>query len=115
MPATLREVPAAERPRERLALRGAAGLTTAELLALVWGSGTAGRSAVDLASTVLGELGGLSAVAAASAAELLGIPGRGPARAAQVDAEFKLGGRMNANRTNENKHLGNQPEEREQQ
>ena len=49
----IRELPAAERPRERLALRGAAGLTAAELLALIWGSGTRGRSAVDLAADVL--------------------------------------------------------------
>src|SRR5688500_15263168 len=34
----LRELPAAERPRERLQLRGAAGLTAAELIALLWGS-----------------------------------------------------------------------------
>ena len=31
---TIRELPAAERPRERLAQRGAGGLTTAELIAL---------------------------------------------------------------------------------
>lgn len=48
-PLALREVPAAERPRERLRLRGAAGLTTAELVALVWGSGSRGMNAVDLA------------------------------------------------------------------
>ena len=35
----IRELPEAERPRERLALRGPGGLTTAELIALLWGSG----------------------------------------------------------------------------
>ena len=45
----IREIPPAERPRERLAARGPAGLSTAELIALIWGSGSAGRSAVDLA------------------------------------------------------------------
>lgn len=94
MALTLREVPAAERPRERLALRGAASLTTAELLALVWGSGSRGRNAVDLASALLGRLGGLGGVAAASATELQEIAGVGPARAAQLEASFELGRRL---------------------
>ena len=42
----IRELPAAERPRERLAQRGPGGLTAPELIALLWGSGTRGRSAV---------------------------------------------------------------------
>ena len=49
----IREVPLAERPRERLALRGVGGLTSAELIGLVWGSGTRGRSAVDIAADAL--------------------------------------------------------------
>ena len=49
----IREVPIAERPRERLALRGAGGLTSAELIGLLWGSGTRGRSALDLAADAL--------------------------------------------------------------
>src|ERR1019366_6906099 len=44
----LREVPEAERPRERLAQRGPAGLSAAELIALVWGTGARGMNAVDL-------------------------------------------------------------------
>ena len=38
----IQEVPVLERPRERLAIRGASGLTAAELIGLVWGSGRAG-------------------------------------------------------------------------
>ena len=38
----LSELPADERPRERLARRGPAGLSAAELIALVWGSGARG-------------------------------------------------------------------------
>src|SRR6185503_21008372 len=52
----LRELPAAERPRERLQLRGAAGLTAAELIGLLWGSGTAGRSAADVATDAIARL-----------------------------------------------------------
>src|SRR5512146_3129268 len=65
-PLALREVPAAERPRERLQLRGAAGLTAAELVALVWGSGSRGVNAVDLAASLLARLDGVSGLARAS-------------------------------------------------
>src|SRR5260370_27220909 len=43
----IREVPIAEHPRERLALRGAGGLTSAELIRPVWGSRTRRRAAAD--------------------------------------------------------------------
>ena len=46
----IREMPAEERPRERLAMRGVGGLSAAELIGLIWSSGTRGRSAVDLAA-----------------------------------------------------------------
>lgn len=91
---TIREVPVAERPRERLALRGAAGLTAAELIALLWGSGTRGRSAVDLAEDALATHDGLSGLARASELELAGLPGIGAARAAQLVAAFELGRRL---------------------
>jgi DNA repair protein RadC len=89
----IRELPATERPRERLALRGAAGLTAAELLALVWGSGTRGRSAVDLAADVLARYDGLAGLARATDLELAGLAGIGEARAAQLVAAFELGRR----------------------
>jgi len=83
-----------ERPRERLELRGPAGLTSAELIALVWGSGTRGRSAVDLAGDALARHGGLTELARASELELRAIPGIGAAKAAQLVAAFELGRRM---------------------
>jgi DNA repair protein RadC len=90
----LREVPAAERPRERLALRGAGGLTSAELIALVWGSGARGRSAVALADDALARHDGLTGLARATDVELEAIPGVGAARAAQLAAAFELGRRL---------------------
>ena len=56
----LREVPEAERPRERLALRGPGGLSAAELIALIWGAGFRGANAVDLAEAVLSRHDGIS-------------------------------------------------------
>jgi DNA repair protein RadC len=90
----IREVPLAERPRERLALRGAAGLTTAELIALIWGSGSRGRSAVDLAEDALAAHDGLTGLARATDLELAGLAGIGTARAAQLVAAFELGRRL---------------------
>jgi DNA repair protein RadC len=92
----LRELPPEERPRERMSLRGAAGLSSAELIALVWGSGAAGRSAVDLAGGALVEHGGLSGLAGASRLELESLPGVGGARACQLLAAFELGKRLMA-------------------
>jgi DNA repair protein RadC len=89
----IRELPVTERPRERLALRGAAGLTAAELLALIWGSGTRGRSAIDLAADVLARYDGLTGLARATDLELAGLAGIGEARAAQLVAAFELGRR----------------------
>jgi DNA repair protein RadC len=93
-PRTIREMPAAERPRERLAARGAAGLSAAELIALVWGSGSAGRSAVDLADDALARHDGLTGLARATDIELESVPGIGEAKAAQLTAAFELGRRL---------------------
>ena len=91
---TLRELPAAERPRERLELRGAGGLTSAELIALLWGSGSRGRSAVGLAEDAIARFDGLTGIARASGLELEGIAGVGAAKAAQLQAAFELGRRL---------------------
>ena len=45
----IRELPRTERPRERLKSLGAHALSSAELLAILIGTGTAGRSALALA------------------------------------------------------------------
>jgi DNA repair protein RadC len=90
----IRELPVSERPRERLELRGAAGLTTAELIALLWGSGSRGRSAVDLATDALAAFDGLTGLSRAGGAELEAVPGVGSARAAQLQAAFELGRRL---------------------
>jgi DNA repair protein RadC len=90
----IREIPATERPRERLAARGVAGLSTAELIALVWGSGARGLGAVALAEEALARHDGLAGLARASDLELLDLPGVGAAKAAQLTAAFELGSRL---------------------
>jgi DNA repair protein RadC len=93
-PRAIREMPADERPRERLAMRGPAGLSASELIAIIWGSGSRGRSAVSLAADALGRFEGLSGLARASTVELERMPGVGAARAAQLTAAFELGRRV---------------------
>jgi DNA repair protein RadC len=90
----IRELPPEDRPRERLVARGAAGLANAELIALVWGTGSRGRTALDLAVEALAEHDGLAGLSQASVVELEAIPGVGAARAARLAAAFELGRRL---------------------
>lgn len=90
---SVRELPVAERPRERLAVGGPAGLSSAELIGLLWSSGTRQQSAAAMAEEALVRCEGLTGLARASARELERVPGVGPARAAQLSAAFELGRR----------------------
>ena len=56
---SIRDWPAAERPREKLLELGAAALSDAELLAIFLRTGVAGQSAVDLARHLLADFGSL--------------------------------------------------------
>jgi DNA repair protein RadC len=89
----VRELPPSERPRERLVARGAAGLSAAELIGLLWGSGSRQATATAMAEEALVRCDGLTGLATASPRELECIPGVGPARAAQLNAAFELGRR----------------------
>ena len=75
-----------ERPRERLAARGEASLTDAELVALVLGSGTRGRSSLELARAVLDGCGGLGGLARTPPDALARLPGVGAGKAARFAA-----------------------------
>jgi len=79
-----------ERPRERLLARGAGALSDAELLALLLRTGTAGRSALDIARDLLGRFGGLSRMFAAPVAEVALVKGLGPAKSAELAAVVEL-------------------------
>lgn len=79
-------VPNHERPRERMLLFGPAGLSDAELLALLLGGG---RS-MQRARNVLDAMGGLSGLSRACAHELRGVPGIGDAAATALVAAVEL-------------------------
>lgn len=82
-----------ERPRERLLAAGAEALSSAELLALVIGTGRPGRSALAVAAALLRRFGAVRGLAARSPRELTVEPGIGPARAAALVAALELGRR----------------------
>lgn len=91
---TIREMPPAERPRERLARLGASVLTDVELLAIILRVGVGGENVMRLAERLLAHSGGLSGLARASIAEIEQVHGIGQAKAVQIKAAFELGRRL---------------------
>jgi DNA repair protein RadC len=82
-----------ERPRERLASRGAAALRNAELIAILLRTGVRGASAVAVAESLLQRFGTLEALARATVDELR-IRGVGRDKAIALKAAFTLATRM---------------------
>src|SRR6185436_116007 len=97
MTLAIRELPRSDRPRERLLDLGAHALATAELLAIVVGSGGRGRSAISVGQDVLASAqGSLRRLASRPVAELTSHMGVGRARAVVIHAALELGRRMAA-------------------
>jgi DNA repair protein RadC len=93
----IRELPRGERPRERLTSHGAHALSSIELLAILLGTGSGGRSALTLAQEVLSRSGGsLRRMALEPVASLTGLSGIGMARAVLIHAALELGRRLAA-------------------
>jgi DNA repair protein RadC len=88
-------VPDADRPRERLWSLGPAALTTAELLAILLGTGGGGSDVLEVAGRLLKVSdGSLRRLARRPGAELLQAHGVGPTKAARLLAAFELGARL---------------------
>ena len=90
----IRDLPAGERPRERLKHAGEGALSTTELLAIILGTGVGGESVLDMAQRLLSRYGGLPGLARASFAELESEKGLGEAKTAQIKAALEIGRRM---------------------
>ena len=83
-----------EKPREKLMSKGAESLADAELLAILIGSGTQKKTAVDLAREIMSKgKGTLDDVFRMSIAELMETKGIGAARAVTITAALELGKR----------------------
>lgn len=89
---SIREWPASTRPRERLIDRGAASSSDDELLAVLIGSGTRGRSALALGRDLLVSIGGMRGLAQADHTRLRSL-GLGSTAAARILAARELGQR----------------------
>lgn len=87
----------ADRPRERFWSVGAAALTARELVAIVLGTGCAGRDAVAVAGDLLARVdGSLRRLGARPWAEVARVTGVGRSKAARLAAALELGRRAAA-------------------
>lgn len=83
-----------DRPRERLAERGAENLSNPELIAIILRTGTSRGSALDLADELLSRFGGLMGLAQSDTLALQEVSGIGAAKAAELRAALEIGHRL---------------------
>ena len=92
----------ADRPREKLIQRGPAALSDAELIALIFGTGTRTKqgplSAVQLGQALVRAYGTLGGLSRRALRELMRVQGVGPAKAVQLLAAFEIGRRVESQR-----------------
>ena len=95
----LQDLPPETRPREKLLARGAGALSDAELLALLLRTGIKGKGVLQMADELLrlrknsdGQAGfdGIAGLLNASAEDLKGVKGLGPAKRAELIAVLEL-------------------------
>ena len=83
-----------DRPREKLMIKGRSVLSDAELMAILIGSGTKGRSALDIAKTLLAKVDcDLHKLGVLSLDEICQTKGLGPAKGITLIAALELGRR----------------------
>ena len=91
----MRELPTRGKPREKLLRAGKEKLSNMEILALLIGSGTKKRSAMELAAEVISmDSTGIKYLAECRPEELASIKGIGEAKACEILAAVELGKRM---------------------
>jgi DNA repair protein RadC len=87
-------MPEDERPREKLAARGPAALSDAELIAILLRVGVPGKNAVDLARELLQKFGSLNELSRCGVDDLKHVRGIKRDKALQLVAAFQLGQRL---------------------
>ena len=103
---TIKEIPLNDRPREKMAANGAAALTDAELISILLRTGTAEKSAIDIASEMTADGGLYKRLAGITRInELTNIKGLGQAKAATVLAALEIGRRIASAKPIEKIHL----------
>jgi DNA repair protein RadC len=102
----LKDQPASERPRERLAEHGPAALGSAELIAILVRTGLRGTNAVEIGAQLIKKYGNsLQALALASVDDLRQVKGIGRDKAVTLIAAFELAQRMAKELCNESEPL----------
>ena len=87
---SIKEMPPATRPREKLLAQGARSLADAELLALLLRTGTRERNVLQHAEQLLGHFGGLAGLMQARPDTLEREGGLGPAKRAELGAVLEI-------------------------
>ena len=105
----------ADRPREKMKQHGLSVLSNAELLALVFGSGTHTKggpiSAVELGRVLLQAFDSLYGLSRRARSELTDISGVGPAKASTLMAAFEIGRRVESQRAKADRIQVSSPED----
>lgn len=96
---SLKELPLSERPRERLMHQGPHALSCSELIAVILGSGTKGKSVLALSQELLSHFGSLTQLLDATIEDLCQVKGLGIAKAVQLKAALTLANRVNREKT----------------
>ena len=90
----IKDLPEVERPREKMAMLGAAELSDAELLAVLLRTGCGEKSAIKLAEEIISAEQGIGFLAECIPEELTRFEGIGMAKACQIVAGLELGKRI---------------------
>ncbi|TLU64684.1 JAB domain-containing protein [Thalassotalea litorea] len=90
----IKEMPNAERPREKLITQGAQALTNSELLALIFQTGSRNTNVLTLAQNLIKQFGNLQALFGADAVSFCKSHGAGIAKYAQLQACLVLTQRL---------------------
>ena len=92
-PRHLSPVSSGELPRERLLKVGAKGLSDAELVAILLGTGTSGQPVLEMAERLLADSGGLTGLRTADP-RTVARKGLGPAKTSRILAAVELATRL---------------------
>ena len=90
----IRDMPERLRPREEIERLGIENVSDAVLVAVILRAGVPGVNVVDLANALIRRYGSLSAMAAASSAEIAQMRGVGPVKAQMLKAALEIGRRL---------------------
>lgn len=92
----IKQWPESDRPREKLVKNGASALSDSELVAILIGSGSGSKNALDLARELLVKFGSLAGLETASVDEIRKTRGIGEVKAITIKAGLEMGRRFSA-------------------